>query len=780
MSAVVYRVRALLRSGWIAAAVLTVLIAVVAGAVMAIAAGAHRTATAPDRYTASVGGGPDAIVTQQDGGPPITDVVAGLSSVASAESVTFVFGGIIAPGSDEPLDAIVFAGLPEANGLHVVDGRPPTPGNSNEFVATRDVADADALRIGDTAQLIALTQAQANAGGFDASTVSIRRSAVLVGILDGPARFEDPTPIVVFGPTLLTDEPDIGVALTLMGVTLRSGSDLVGLRADLDSLPDGASLSVEPASVVKADLRRAVSTLAVGLWLVVLVAGLAALAVLGQLVTRQVRLGVAERGRLSAIGATDRQIVGESFVRAAVPIVVGSLLGGALSTIPSGVFPTGYFRRLEPDPGFAIDAPVILVGVVLTIVGIAGWVFASLQLAQRPVRARPTSALLERVVARIPGAAAATGVRFAFTRRAGDRASVRGPIVAVVSTVAGLVGAVVFGVSMGRLVAEPPRYGANYDIAVGDDGAETFDPELEQTLRSDPEVTSAVLYAQSHGRIGSADFSLLAMDVVRGDAAPAVLEGRLPAGDDEIAFGRVSARDAGVSVGEDVEVAGSTGTAAFTVVGLVVVPGFGANEGMGDGAVVAVDGLARIDSEASIASAAVSVADWRRSPTVAAVLASAGLDPAALDRLPPPFRPAVVVNVSRVRAVPFVLAGVLGALAVITVANVVLSAVRGRRRDLVVLRALGGDQRWITRTVHCQASAFVVSCLVMGVVIGGLVGAALFTWFAREMGAIDDAARPWTAVGVVAIASIVLANAAALLPSRQARRWIPADVLRTE
>ncbi len=775
MAAVLYRVRALLRAHRVSTLVLVVLIAVVSGAVMAVAAGAHRTMTAPDRYTDSVGGSFDALVTQQDGGPPVTAAIAALPSVSSAGSITFVFGAMIEPGSGEMVQGLVFGGSAEANGLQLVAGRDPAPGSSTEFVATRTFVSQAQLKVGDELQLAALTQEQADSGGFDETTASIHRPAVLVGVVDGPSQVNDPEPIALFGPDLIVDEPEMGIALTLVSVRLRPGQDLAQLRTELDGLAAGPSLSVAPSTIIGTDIRRAVQTLAVGLWLVVVVAGIAAIAVLGQLVTRHVRLGAVERSRLVAIGSTDGQIVAESSARAAIPVVIGALLGAVVATVPSSVFPAGFFRRLEPHPGFEIDVTVIPLGVLVTIVGLAAWTVGVLWIAQRPARSARPSKLVETLATRTPGSAAATGLRFAFTRRATERAAIRGPIVAIMMTVAVLVGAIVFGASMSRLMDEPARYGSNYDLAIGDDGAASLDPAVEASLRSDPEVTSLTLYAQSHGRVRSTDISLLGMQVVRGGTTPIVLEGRLPAGDDEIAFGRVSAEDVGAVVGGSVEVAGTTGVRAFAVVGLVVVPGFGANEGMGDGAIVTVGGLGLVDSETMIASAAISVRDWRSSPT-----ASARIDSAGQERLPPPFRPSVIVNIARVRVIPYLLAILLGVLAVITVANVVLSAVRSRRRDLVVLRALGAEQSWIVRVVHWQATIFVSFCIVAGVPLGAIAGAALFTRFAESMGAVDDASLPWWWIGLVVFAAVVLANGAAALPSRQARRWIPAEVLLTE
>ena len=76
---------------------LAIVIAVVCAIVLAIAAGARRTMTAPDRYTAALGGERDALVTQLDSGVPQTAAIRKLAAVESADGYTFLFGGLARP-----------------------------------------------------------------------------------------------------------------------------------------------------------------------------------------------------------------------------------------------------------------------------------------------------------------------------------------------------------------------------------------------------------------------------------------------------------------------------------------------------------------------------------------------------------------------------------------------------------------------------------------------------------------------------------------------------------
>lgn len=75
-------------------------------------------------------------------------------------------------------------------------------------------------------------------------------------------------------------------------------------------------------------------------------------------------------------------------------------------------------------------------------------------------------------------------------------------------------------------------------------------------------------------------------------------------------------------------------------------------------------------------------------------------------------------RMARIRSIPFLLAGMVALLAVLTVVHVMLTSVRNRRRDVAVLRALGADGPWVSRAVHWQATTFSLVPLAIGVPLG--------------------------------------------------------------
>ena len=494
---------------------------------------------------------------------------------------------------------------------------------------------------------------------------------------------------------------------------------------------------------------------------------------LGQVITRQIRLSIAERQQLAAIGYTEGQALAESLARATVPVVFGCVLGAILSVAFSGIFPTGFIRQIEPQPGLLVMGGVMLTAVAVLTAALLLWTAVSLVLSRSDVRSVRPSPTLEALTSRSATPAAGVGLRFAFTRAKGERGSVRAALAGVMFTVCGLVAAITFGVSLDRLIDEPFRYGGNYDVAMGDNGGEEIDQDLADELVADRDVKSLMFYAGSYARSGGTTVPLSGLQAIRGEGTPAVLSGRLPSGDDEIALGRIAARDVGAGVGDEIALNGPTGARTFRVTGIVVVTGLGANEGIGEGGVVTLRGLAGVDDTAKVVSALV---QFRPGSNGIQKYAS------SFPEAPPesPYQPAAISSMARVRGIPFVLAAVLALLAVLTVAHGMLTSVRARQRDLAVLRSLGADRGFVSRAVHWQATAFTIVPALLAVPLGIVVGRTIFASYADGIGAISGAAVPVLIVCVVLVGVVALANAVAILPAHKVRRTPPAVILQSE
>ncbi|HET7489647.1 MAG TPA: FtsX-like permease family protein [Acidimicrobiales bacterium] len=769
MRAVAYRVTRLLRGQWRATLALALAVAAVAGVVLAFAAGARRTATTPDRYTAAWPGPLADVQVEQEAGPPRTAEIAALPGAASVHGITFVFGGLDRAGGPKPPDGLVFAGDSEAFGARLVAGRLPRPAHPEEFVVTRSFA-VHGIGPGDRFRLRTLTQEQADRAGFDAAAEGMQGpalDAVLVGVVDGPHQLDDPTPLAAFPPSLL-GQGDVGVAASFMTVGLRAGTDRGSFRAQLDTLPGGAGLHLIGAPLVSADLRTAVDGQATALWLVTAVAAAAAVVVLGQLLTRSVRQSADEAPGLQALGYDRRQVLAESAGRAAVPVVVGAALAAVLASAASGAFPAGFVRRIEPYPGVRPDWPLLLAGAAALAAVLIGWTVLVLLLARRVPAPRPPSALVEWAAARARSAPLATGLRFASTTTRRDRGSVRAAVVGMVAAVSLLTGSVVFGVSLGRLVTDGSRFGTNGDLYYGT-GGDAVPDDVRAKLAGDRDVAGLMLYAVGQVRVGGFTLQLAGLDPVKGDLAPVVLSGRLPADDDEVALGRLAARTLHARVGSVLPAEGAAGARRLRVTGIAVVPSVEGLDGVGQDAVVTKRGMASVDPDAR--------------ESVAAVRLRRGAPADTRDRLGPLQEnsvPSVIINLARLRPVPWVLAGLVAALAVLTVVHLLATSLRNRRRDVALLRSFGAEGSWLTRAVHWQATSFVVVPLLLGVPLGVVAGRVVFEAFAGRVGAVPDPVFPFALLGAVLAALVAVANVVATGPARAARRLAPAPLLGTE
>jgi hypothetical protein len=783
MSAVRYRLGVVLRHRVLSTVVSTLVVAIVVGTVMALVAGAHRTATAPDRYTSRYGGGVDVIVTQQ-GGRPLTDKVRKLPAVDSLESLTFVFGALVpAKSHGQPIEASTLAGSIAAGGAHLIGGRLPEPRAPGEFVASKKFVESTGSSLGDHFTLVTLTQHQADTSGFSTqNSEGPTVQATLVGLIASPDELSDPTSSALFSPSLV-DDPSIGTSGIVMAIGLRPGATIGQLRHQLVSVSRHPGVwQIDRAQLVNNDIRAAVSAQSQGLWAVAGLAALAGLVVLGQFLTARVSFERDVQHRLSALGETRHQMVGEMTVSSSLPIIVGAGLGLALSTTVSSRFPTGFVRQIEPDPGLRFDGWVVVAAAAVMAIALVAWVAVAGLAATRRARPAPRRATMsDELAARLPGSALPAGVRLAFGRT-GGRGVVRQGIPALLLAVVCLVGALTFGASLNRLVAEPARWGLNFDFPIGGQGEQQLDPSLTSQVLHERDLDGVTYFAQTLANVGSTQLAVLGMQNVRGHLVPPVLEGRAPVADDEIALGRLEAKQLHTRVGGRVTVQTSAGKRVFDVVGLEVMPSVAGNDGVGKDALVTLTALHTLDPNATVTSGEATVRADAPAGTAERIYKrlthwdpSQGPIPTLASSMP-----GSILNSSRVRSTPYLLVGVLGALGVLIIGFVVPTSIRRERREWAVLRTIGADRRWITCAALWQAISITLIPVVLGVPLGLLGGARVFGLFSDAMGVVDSASAPLLLAVGVGLAVLALTLVAALAAICRPAVRPPSMLLRTE
>ena len=219
---------------------------------------------------------------------------------------------------------------------------------------------------------------------------------------------------------------------------------------------------------------------------------------------------------------------------------------------------------------------------------------------------------------------------------------------------------------------------------------------------------------------------------------------------------------------------GATGRRTLRVTGTAVVPSIEGGDGIGLGGLVTRDGLMAIDPEGALTMAMFDLQPDAPADTADRI---AGEIKMATGPSAPP---SAILNLERVRSIPFVVAAALAAPAALSLAHHLIVSARRRRRDLAVLRALGADRGWLATVVHSQATVFVLLALVLAIPAGYLAGRVIFRAFVDRIGAINDATlTPWLLVVTVLIL-LVLANIVSAVTARRIRRTPPTRYLTVE
>ena len=143
-------------------------------------------------------------------------------------------------------------------------------------------------------------------------------------------------------------------------------------------------------------------------------------------------------------------------------------------------------------------------------------------------------------------------------------------------------------------------------------------------------------------------------------------------------------------------------------------------------------------------------------------------------------RPPDIENLQRVSDLPTLLAVLFALIAVLTIGNALLSAVRRRRRELAVLRTLGFVRLQIAAVVAWQATTVAIIAIVIGLPLGAILGRSTWTLVTDRLGLPPDTVVPVRLLAMLALIALVAANVVAIAPGVLARPTRPAQTLRTE
>jgi len=825
--AVLTRLRTELRSHWRGWAAVALLIGLVGGVVLTTAAGARRTDTAYARYLKQSHAA-DVLVSPSDRGLP--DYYPALAKLPQVDKLGvgvglegFVRNVHTSPGA--PASAALGAGFqilaPADTQLgfsverpKVTAGRMFRPDRADEAVADKGLADALHLHVGDTVHFVV---APTSASGADLSKARAM-SVKVVGLVVArdnvvPVNALASSPTLMATPALLRQfQADPGTYETYTAfdggfIRLKPGASRSAFSRDAQELaaqypetgaPD-LPIFVADEHQQSAAVEHAIRPQAAALALFSLLAALSALFVVGQILSRQLFLASDENPTLVALGMGRNQLFALGLAEAAIVATAGAVLAAVVAALASPYTPIGPSRIAEPHPGFAVNRTILGVGglaiIVLLVARVAwpAWRYARAQEAIEAEGAERPSRLVEDATRAGVRASAAVGIRLALEPGRGRTAvPVRSALAGTVVAVAAVAAAFTFGNNLVRLVHTPKLYGQTWTVAVDTQFGRLPPDAAIDLLQHQKGVTGWTFGDHADVTIAGKDVATIGLASGRGpESWPKIVDGRAPKAPDEIVLGSKTLAAARRHVGDTVVVTphGSDQGQPMHVVGRAVFPFFGQGSftptGLGDGA--AIQDPAREPSQDDPAgynfvlvrmapgTSAADMASFKRN-----VQQATGLCPQdQVCGVETAKRPVDIVNYTRIQTTPLALAGLLALLAVATVAHLLVTSIRRRRRDLAVLKTMGFVRPQVSSAVAWQATTLVTVALLVGLPLGAAAGRWVWQLFAAHIGIAPAPRVPLVTLLLFIPVAVVVANLLAAGPGWVAGRLKPAPVLRT-
>lgn len=592
---------------------------------------------------------------------------------------------------------------------------------------------------------------------------------------DGSARF-------LATPALTAEYVGVAGSYFWQGLRLRPGTSVdETITAFRALLPDAYDLNVQRSDVQIDRVQRSVQPVVGALTAFGLAAAFAALALGGLGALRLVSASGREAGSLRALGLSTARTSLAVGAPALAAVSSGAIGAGLLALAFSPLAPVGPVRDVDPSPGIDLDATVLGVGTLVLLVGLgltAAITARRIVARQRHDRATDLSPsrLVTRVAALGLGPVGVLGTRHALSSD-GSREGLptRSTLVACTVSVAAVAAALTFGASVRSLIDTPSHYGWDTDLAVNSGGGyEYLDLEGAEAAAAISGIDGLTIAAFAPIDVGGAEINSMGILPVEGRAQITVVEGRIPTRSDEVALGATTARALDRGVGETVRGDGGT----LRVVGIVALPAIGpaaaVHPSLGQGALFTLDGLLAQNDQTYPTLALVHVA-----PDVdveqAASRITADLAAALTPEVPAEnanyyrdLRPAEIASLQPASHTVYLLAGLLGASAVLALGLSLAGSVRRRRATYAVLSALGFGQRDLRRTVRWQTNVITVTALIVGLPLGIVAGRLAWTAFADQLGASGGPRVPLGLLGLTAIGLVVLANVVGEWPARSA------------
>ena len=784
---------------------LSLLVALVSGLVLAGVTAARRTATAFPRFEAAHGY--DAFLYSESPIPTL----ASLPHVASTIQVTGPAGGVPTCTGCRPINTQEFGifdlspkQLPEVAKL--VAGRMPDEADPDQVLASFTLQRDDGVHLGSVIHVpvYAASQLPALMSGADVVPDGPVLTLHVVGI--EAAEFEFPsgsTPTYdLYGTQALAR--DLGRTSTpfyAYFVRLRHGAgDLPAFESRARAL---GGQSVSDIDTEAAAIESSIHPQVIGWWILSGLAALVGLIVVAQAFSRQAEVEADTFATLSALGVSRRQLVLVGVARSVAVAVAGVAAGVLLAFVLSPLTPVGEAKLAEPSPGFDIDpyvlAPVVVAALV-AVVALGLW--PAILAARVTGHGRPTPvARPSRVVAALITAGAPPsvlmGVRHALERGRGRNAiPVGSALLGSILAVTALCATGVFGSSLNHLTTTPSLYGQPFDAWFSPDNLSSpaQATRMLAAIEAQPAVTAITAGISGDIAVNGTTVDALAGRALRGSLLLTTTDGRLPTASGEIALGASTLRQVHARVGSRVEVAtplphGGSRTGSYRVVGATAFPPDFGTGGLGTGAVTTLDGLlgpecppgpARLSCQLEAIYQTGGAFLVRVTPDAAGRASLGRLARAYPAAVNYPVPPTDLVNFGESVNFPLILGLVLIVFGVATLLHVLVVSVTRRRREMGLLKSLGFVRGQVAAMVWWQTTTVAVVGIVVGVPAGIAIGRLVWQAFANSFGVVAIPVVVGWVIAAVALGTLAVALLLAVGPAVVAARARPAGLLRSE
>jgi hypothetical protein len=829
MSTALYWWRAAARRSWRPLVVLALLGGVLGAVALAAVTGAWRTDTAYARYLRAANVS-DAFVNVpgQLAGMPATrplTLISHLPGVTASAPYVGLLGTPVLHGHlywswlASSLNGTLNREFYQQDRVTVLAGHMAPADSTRDVMITPGIRRLLGVRLGGT-----VTYAFFREGADGApSGPPVYRSYRLTAVVDVPPALVDQADAAegsIFPPAA-TRQLLASYQYATVGVRLAAGTaGIPALQRHLASLTAtlerdqyrvthhklaGLFFPVTRSDVIHHQVQEAIRPEAIALSVFAAVAAAAMLVLVGQGLAQLISRSAPEIEVLRALGSRRAHTALAVALPAMVAVLAGAVLAVAGAIALSPLAPVGPVRRYDPDRGIHANWAIVGAGAALFIALLVGLlaVLAARSVRPRPNRVQSRSSAIARVaaVAGLPPSAI-MGIRNALEPGAGTRSvPVRSTLLGSIAAVTAVASAVVFAASLTGLISHPVRYGWNWNVLVqAEGGYGSFNPPIvDRVMHHQPAVRAWSEFAFTQMSVDGRMLPVMAIQRHVGTVEPPTVSGQPLHGPGQIELGAGTLAELGRKVGDTIKIGAPPYTRTVRITGVVILPSFGLSSSdhvsLGRGALLPEATLLAAEGSPGSQPGAESQPTLPSTLAIDLVHGTSAAQRARLVRQIIAANPdqtpggtyelrsaldAAVANAGQMGGQPIALALGLAVAALLSLTLTVLSAVRRRRHELALLKAMGMSSGQLRLVIAWQTSLTLLIAVAVGGPLGAVGGRLAWQSFADSLGAMPVSEIPLAGLVLGLLVLILAGNLLSSAPAAIAARTRVALALRAE